>query len=72
MWYLPDDGDDPPRLACAVSRKVGSAVVRNRVRRRLRAAFEELAASSARMQTMAPSKLFSSSVWRSFVPGDVV
>ncbi len=30
-------GDPPPRVAFAVSRKVGSAVVRNRVRRRLRA-----------------------------------
>jgi ribonuclease P protein component len=31
----------PPQLACAVSRKVGGAVVRNRVRRRLRALFAD-------------------------------
>src|SRR5579862_1355733 len=31
------DGDGPPRVAFAVGRKVGGAVVRNRVRRRLRA-----------------------------------
>jgi ribonuclease P protein component len=30
-------GEPPPRVAFAVSRKVGPAVVRNRVRRRLRA-----------------------------------
>ncbi len=32
-----------PEVAFAVGRKVGTAVVRNRVRRRLRAAFAELA-----------------------------
>jgi ribonuclease P protein component len=32
-----------PRLGLAVSRKLGGAVVRNRLKRRLRAAFEELA-----------------------------
>ena len=32
-----DSGADPPRVAFAVPRAVGSAVVRNRVRRRLRA-----------------------------------
>jgi len=31
-------GSEPPRVAYAVGRRVGSAVVRNRVRRRLRAA----------------------------------
>ncbi|HEV2809869.1 MAG TPA: ribonuclease P protein component [Acidimicrobiales bacterium] len=35
----------PPRVAYAVGRQVGSAVVRNRVRRRLRAAAAELAAT---------------------------
>ena len=34
-----------PRLGLAVSRKVGGAVVRNRLKRRLRAAFTELAGS---------------------------
>jgi ribonuclease P protein component len=33
--------DDPPRVAYAVGRPVGGAVVRNRVRRRLRAATRE-------------------------------
>jgi ribonuclease P protein component len=32
---------EPPRVAYAVSRRVGNAVVRNRVRRRLRAAVQE-------------------------------
>lgn len=35
--------EPPPRLAFAVTRRVGSAVTRNRVRRQLRAAFRELA-----------------------------
>jgi ribonuclease P protein component len=39
------EGDDSgdARLGLAVSRKVGGAVTRNRLKRRLRAAFEELA-----------------------------
>ncbi len=37
-----DEGEEEPRLGLAVSRKVGGAVERNRVKRRLRAAFEEL------------------------------
>jgi ribonuclease P protein component len=41
-------GDDAGcRLAFAVPRRVGTAVVRNRVRRRLRAGFAELAAAGA-------------------------
>ena len=35
--HLPGDASDPPRVAFAVGRHVGGAVVRNRVRRRLRA-----------------------------------
>ena len=35
----------PPRLGLAVPRQVGGAVVRNRLKRRLRAAFEELGES---------------------------
>jgi len=39
LWCaaLPDDAVQPPRLAFAIGKVVGSAVVRNRVRRRLRA-----------------------------------
>ena len=37
-----EDTDGPARLGLAVSRQVGGAVVRNRVKRRLRAAFDEL------------------------------
>ena len=33
--------DEPPRVAFAVGRRCGGAVVRNRVRRRLRAAVRE-------------------------------
>ena len=38
MTFLPGDPLLPPRVAYAVGRRVGPAVVRNRVRRRLRAA----------------------------------
>jgi ribonuclease P protein component len=45
---LPADGPDhPPRVAFAVSKGAGSAVVRNRIRRRLRAACRELAREGA-------------------------
>lgn len=37
-----DDPDGPPRLGLAVPRSVGSAVVRNRLKRRLRAVWREL------------------------------
>ena len=37
-----DDGDGVPRLGLAVPRSVGSAVVRNRVKRLLREAWREL------------------------------
>jgi ribonuclease P protein component len=42
-WAPPRDATEPPRVAYAVSRRQGSAVARNRARRRLRAAFVELA-----------------------------
>lgn len=35
------DGSSPPRVAFAVGRRVGPAVVRNRVRRRLRSVLAE-------------------------------
>jgi len=36
--YLSDGSDDPPRVAYAIGRRFGTAVERNRARRRLRAA----------------------------------
>jgi len=45
-WLAPDGGDtNPPRAGFALGRSVGGAVVRNRVRRRLRAALRELQAA---------------------------
>jgi ribonuclease P protein component len=38
-----DPGEEGPRLGLAVSRRLGGAVERNRLKRRLRAAFEEVA-----------------------------
>jgi ribonuclease P protein component len=43
----PDAPACPPRVAFAIGKATGGAVVRNRVRRRLRAALQELAASGA-------------------------
>jgi ribonuclease P protein component len=50
IWVVhaaPADADPGVRVAYAVSKKVGSAVVRNRVRRRLRPLMAELDASGA-------------------------
>ena len=41
----PDEAEEESRLGLAVSRKVGGAVERNRIKRRLRAAFDELRGS---------------------------
>jgi ribonuclease P protein component len=42
-WFVrEDDGDETPRLGLAVPRSVGSAVVRNRMKRLLREAWREL------------------------------
>jgi ribonuclease P protein component len=38
MTFLPGDPSIPPRVAYAIGKRVGPAVVRNRVRRRMRAA----------------------------------
>ena len=44
-WLPPTGGETtPPRAGFAIGRSVGGAVVRNRVRRRLRAALRELQA----------------------------
>jgi ribonuclease P protein component len=60
VWFVPEEGPPPPRLACAVSRKVGGAVVRNRLRRQMRAIFEDLArdpgvATGAYLVSLAPA-----------------
>jgi ribonuclease P protein component len=41
LYVFPRDSQDPPRLGLSVSRKVGGAVERNRVKRMLREAFSE-------------------------------
>jgi ribonuclease P protein component len=38
VTFLADEAELPPRVAYAVGKRVGTAVARNRVRRRLRAA----------------------------------
>jgi len=50
VTYLGPTGSsvaEPPRVAFAVGKSVGGAVVRNRIRRRLRAALRELQAAGA-------------------------
>ncbi len=42
--WVPGDPAEPPRVAFAIGRKVGPAVVRNRIRRRLRALVRETTA----------------------------
>jgi ribonuclease P protein component len=44
VTWLPDPGTpgNPPRIACAVGKATGGAVVRNRIRRRLRSGALEL------------------------------
>ena len=47
VTWVPGDPGTAPKVAYAIGRGVGGAVVRNRVRRRLRAAVYELAPSLA-------------------------
>jgi ribonuclease P protein component len=43
MAWVPGDPTEPPRVAYTIGRRVGPAVVRNRVRRRLRMLIREAA-----------------------------
>jgi ribonuclease P protein component len=48
LYAFPNPGTDDPRLGLSVSRKVGQATERNRVKRLLREAFDELPPELAR------------------------
>ena len=47
VTWLPDDRSVPPRVAYAIGRRVGNAVARNRLRRRLRHVVAALAPTLA-------------------------
>ena len=47
VTWLPATSEDPPRVAFSVGRRVGTAVVRNRLRRRLQAWLREHAGELA-------------------------
>ncbi len=46
LTFLAEGGDGGPQVAYAITKRVGGAVERNRLRRRLRAVFAELAAGA--------------------------
>ncbi len=48
LQMVPSNSSEPPRFGLTVTKKTGSAVVRNRIRRRLRAALESAAALAAK------------------------
>ena len=57
VTFVSGPPDEPPRVAYAVGRRIGGAVVRNRLRRRLRAIVAEMATtlrSGAYLITAAP------------------
>jgi ribonuclease P protein component len=56
LWcsYLPDPADVPPRVAFAIGRKVGPAVVRNRLRRQIRAVLNEADSNQTSADALAP------------------
>ncbi len=47
VTWVPGDPAEPPRVAYAVGRRAGGAVVRNRIRRRLRAVIRDLSSELA-------------------------
>ena len=56
VYALARSGSEPPRLGVSVGRKVGNAVVRNTVKRRLRAAFRELASGLGPIEVIAVAR----------------
>ncbi len=55
VTHLPD-GSTPPRVAYSVGRRVGPAVVRNRVKRRVRAVLAEVAGPEGTLPVKGPSQ----------------
>ena len=58
VTYLPD-ASTPPRVAYSVGKRVGPAVVRNRVKRRLRSVVAELGAAEGGLPTGSGAYLIS-------------
>ncbi len=64
--YLAGSGTDSPQVAFSISRKVGNAVVRNRVRRRLRSALNEIVGERSIRVHAAMIVVYPSAVWRTY------